>query len=203
VEFADVLRRRRMVRAFQDRPIDRAVLDRVLDAARRGPSAGSTQGLDLLVLEGPVQTTGYWDLTFPDPGARAGFRWQGLFAAPVLVVPVVDPAAYATRYGEADKRGTGLGEVQSWSVPYWWVDGGAAVENILLAAVDEGLGALLFGLFDHERAVLDAHGVPPGRRALGTVALGHPAPDERGRSASRPRRTLDDIVHRGRWGATD
>jgi nitroreductase len=65
--------------------------------------------------------------------------------------------------------------------------------------VDDGLGALLFGLFAHEAAVLAAFGVPAGRRALGTVALGHPAPDEPGRSADRPRRPLADIVHRGRW----
>ncbi len=79
------------------------------------------------------------------------------------------------------------------------MDGGAAVENLLLAAVDEGLGALLFGLFDHEAIVLDAFGVPEGRRALGTIALGHPVPDEPGRSSSRPRRTQDDVVHRGCW----
>jgi nitroreductase len=188
-----------MVRAFRPDPVAPDVLDRVLDAACRAPSAGFTQGLDLLVLEGPAATADYWSLTFPDAAARAGFRWQGLFDAPVLVVPVVDPAAYAERYGQPDKARTGLGEVGAWPVPYWWVDGGAAVQNLLLAAVDEGLGALLFGLFEAERAVLAAHGVPEGRRALGTVALGHPAPDEPGRSATRARRPLAEVVHRGRW----
>jgi nitroreductase len=199
VELSEVLRRRRMVRAFRADPVDASVLERVLDAARRAPSAGSVQPLDLLVLEGRAQTERYWSLTFPDPAARAGFRWQGLFAAPVLVVPVVDPAAYPSRYGEPDKAATGLGTIDAWPVPYWWVDGGAAVENLLLAAVDEGLGALLFGLFASEAAVLDAFGVPHGRRALGTVALGHPAPDEPGRSSGRARRPLTEVVHRGRW----
>jgi nitroreductase len=171
----------------------------VLDAGRRAPSAGFSQGLDLVVLEGGAQTGGYWDLTLPDPAARARFRWQGLLDAPVLVVPVVDPAAYAARYAEDDKAGTGLGDVAAWGVPYWWVDGGAATQNILLAAVDEGLGALLFGLFGHERRVLDALGVPAGRHAVGAIALGHPAPDEPGRSAIRPRRPFDEVVHRGRW----
>lgn len=188
-----------MVRAFRPDPLAADVLGRVLAAASRAPSAGSTSGLDLLVLEGPEQTERYWDLTFPDPAVRAAFRWQGLFSAPVLVIPVVDPDAYAARYGEADKEATGLAEVGAWPVPYWWVDGGAAVENLLLAAVDEGLGALLFGLFDHEQAVLEAFGAPVGRRAVGTVALGHRAPDEPGRSSARPRRPLDEIVHRGRW----
>jgi nitroreductase len=70
---------------------------------------------------------------------------------------------------------------------------------LLLAAVDAGLGALFYGLFDHEAAVLAALGVPAGYRALGAVALGWPAPDEPGRSAGRPRPALGDVVHRGRW----
>ncbi len=188
-----------MVRAFQPDPVEPAALTRILDAASRAPSAGFTQGLDLVVLEGSAQTSRYWDLTLPDPDARARFRWQGLLVAPVLVIPVVDPGAYAARYGEPDKAATDLGTVEAWGVPYWWVDGGAAVENVLLAAVAEGLGALLFGLFDHERAVLDELGVPEGWRAIGTIALGRPAPDEPGRSSGRARRPLDELVHRGRW----
>jgi hypothetical protein len=47
--------------------------------------------------------------------------------------------------------------------------------------------------------VLAELGVPDGWRAVGTVAMGHPAPDEPGRSAGRPRRTLDEVVHRGTW----
>ncbi|MDQ3385686.1 MAG: nitroreductase family protein, partial [Actinomycetota bacterium] len=199
MELSEVLRRRRMVRAFRVEPLPVAVVDRVLEAAGRAPSAGFSQGLDLVVLDDRASVDRYWDLTFPDPGARRAFRWQGLFAAPVLVIPVVDPGAYAARYGEPDKEATGLGGVGSWPVPYWWVDGGAAVQNLLLSAVDEGLGALFFGLFSHERAVLDDLGVPAGRRALGAVALGHPAPDEPGRSATRPRRPRADVVHRNHW----
>ena len=199
MELSEVLRRRRMVRAFLPGPLAPAAVDRVLEAAARAPSAGFSQGLDLVVLDDPAAVGRYWDLTFPDPAARRAFRWQGLFAAPVLVIPVVAPGAYAARYGEPDKEATGLGEVGSWPVPYWWVDGGAAVQNLLLSAVDEGLGALFFGLFAHERAMLDDLGVPPGRRALGTIALGHPAPDEPGRSSTRPRRPRGEVVHRNRW----
>lgn len=194
-----MVRRRRMVRAFEPaRPVAPDALDRVLDAARRAPSAGSSQGLDLLVLVGAEETDRYWDLTLAD---QEGFRWQGLLDAPVLVVPVVSALAYTSRYAEPDKAGTGLAGVEAaaWPVPYWWVDGGMAVLLLLLAAVDEGLGAAFFGLFEHEAAVLGQFGVPEDRRALGTVALGHVAPDEPGRSAARARRPLADVIHRGRW----
>jgi nitroreductase len=199
VQLADALRRRRMVRSFRDDPVAPDVLDRVLDAARRTPAAGNTQAIDLLVLAGPDETARYWDVTLP-PDRRAGFRWPGLLAAPVLVLVYVRPDAYPERYGEVDKAATGLGDgAERWPVPYWHVDAGMAVMALLLAAVDEGLGALFFGQFDHAPALRSAFGVPDGHDAVGTVAVGHPAPDEPGRSAARPRRSRDEVVHRGHW----
>jgi nitroreductase len=182
---------RRMCRAFSREGVGGDALDRVLAAGQRAPSAGNVQAVELLVIDEPAD---YWALTLAD---RDGFRWQGLLDAPVLVIPVVAPAAYAARYAEPDKASTGLGSVDAWPVPYWWVDGGMAVEAMLRVAAEEGLGACFFGLFEHERAVLDAFGVPADRRALGTVALGHPRPDTPGRSAGRAKRA--DRVHRGRW----
>lgn len=173
---------------------------RIAAAATRAPSAGNTWALDLLVLTGD-DAARYWDLTLP-PARRAGFAWPGLLAAPVLLVPYVEPAAYVRRYAEGDKAATGLGDGEGrWSVPYWWVDGGAAVMAVLLAAEAEGLGALFFGQFDHEAAVTRAFGVPPDRRALGTVAVGHPRPGGRHRSdsARRGRPAAGDRLHRGRW----
>jgi nitroreductase len=199
MEFRDVVRRRRMVRNFTSEPVAPDVLERVLDATRRAPSAGFAQGLDLLVLEGTEQTERFWMCTFT-PEARAGFRWQGLFAAPVLVVPFASSGAYVERYAEPDKAGTGLGDgADRWPVPYWLTDAAMAVENLLLAAVDEGLGGLYFGIFSGEAEVRSSFGVPDGHQAIGAIALGHPAPDEPGRSAGRPRRPLDAVVHRGVW----
>ena len=201
MELHDAIRRRRMVRSFQrGRAVEPDVLDQVLDAARRVPSAGNTQGVDLLVLDDEDDRVRFWDASFPDGNRRVLFRWQGLFDAPVIVVPVVEPGAYARRYSETDKVSTsGLDEVDGWPVPYWFVDGGMAVQNVLLAAVGAGLGALFFGLFEREAATLYAFGVPASHRALGAIALGHPAPDAPGRSAGRPRRPLADVVHRGSW----
>jgi nitroreductase len=188
-----------MVRAFTRDPVDPATVDGLVDLARRAPSAGHSQGWAFVVLEGAEQTDRYWDATLP-VARRSAFRWPGLVAAPVLIVVLVDPIAWVERYAEPDKAATGLGEGEAaWPIPYWWVDGGMAVEHLLLGAVDAGLGACFFGLFDHEPAVLDALRVPDGWRALGTVAIGHPAVDELGRSASRGRRALADVLHRGGW----
>jgi nitroreductase len=187
-----------MVRAFTPDPVDPQVVDHLVDLARRAPSAGHSQGWAFVVLEGE-ETRRYWDVTLP-ADRRAAFRWPGLVAAPVLILVLVRPDAWVERYAEADKARAGLGgDASDWPVPYWWVDGGMAVEHLLLGAIAVGLGACFFGLFDHEAAVRSALGVPDGWRALGTVALGHPAPDEPGRSAARGRRPLGDVLHRGGW----
>ena len=73
MDFADVVRSRRMVRAFESRPVPPDVLNRVLDVARRVPAAGNTQGLDLVVLRG-AETARYWDVTLP-AARRPSFRW--------------------------------------------------------------------------------------------------------------------------------
>lgn len=198
--FADVLRSRRMCRDFNPDPVPAEVVDRVVSAGFRGPSAGNTLGLDALVLV-DGQVGDYWEVTLPSQ-RRSDFPWPGLLRAPVLVVPYVDPSAYVERYGRPDKASSGLGEsTTSWPVPYWWVDGGAAVMAMLLAAEAEGLGALFFGQFHHEPAVSEHFGVPAPWRAVGTVAVGWSAPKGRvpSRSARHGRPNPEARVHPGRW----
>jgi nitroreductase len=197
VEFQDAIRRRRMVRNFSDRPVPGDVLDRILDHARRAPSAGFTQGFRFLVLEGAEQVQGFWDATFP-PEERGRFRWQGLFRAPVIVVPCADKDAYLDRYAEPDKGWTDRDEAR-WPVPYWQVDTAFATMSILLSAVDAGLGALFFGIFDGLPALRATFGIPEHITPIGAVALGWPEPDEPSPSLARGRRPLGEVVHRGRW----
>ena len=140
MEFEQAVRRRRMVRSFTAEPVTPGMVDEICDLARRAPTAGNTAGIEFLVLEGDG-TTAYWDVTLPSEH-RDGFAWPGLLAAPVLVVVWTNPGEYLRRYREPDKTHTGLGaSTEAWPVPYWFVDGGAAVMTMLLAARDRGLGA--------------------------------------------------------------
>lgn len=200
-EFADVVRNRRMTRAFLADPIDDDTLASLVALAARAPSAGKTQGWHVVVLEGPA-TARYWDITLPMP-ARESFRWTRLLDAPVLMIALADPDAYVERYAEPDKARTGLGEsVDAWPTPYWTVDASMAVMTLLHAAEDVGLGALFFGVFQREADVRAELGIPDRLQIIGAIALGHPVPDtgeQSGRSAGRGRRTPDEIIHRGRW----
>ncbi len=190
-----------MVRSFTRAYVDADVLDRILDAGRRAPAAGNTDGRAFLVLEGD-EVFRYWDVTLPAGPRRDGFRWQGLLRAPVLVLPCASADAYVARYAEDDKAATGLGAgADRWATPYWTVDAAFAAMRVLDACVDERLGACLFGLFDHEADVKASLGIPSGWQPIGAIALGHPdgGADERGRSAARRRPALADVVHRGGW----
>ncbi len=197
MELREVIRRRRMVRHFDPRPLPGEVLDRILHSATRAPSAGFSQGLDLLVLEGPEAVRGFWAAT-ADP------RFDQPYSAaepPVIVLVLSDKQAYLDRYAAPDKAGLGMDVEEGWPVPYWDLDAAMAAMLMLLTATDEGVGAWWFGVFHGAEALLDGLGVPQGRRLIGAVALGYPAADDRpgGSARTRPRRPLDQVVHRDRW----
>ncbi len=199
MELSRAVTTRRMVRAFEDRPLPAGTLDRLLTLATHAPSAGFAQGWAFVVLEGADETARYWDVTLP-PDRRAGFAWPDLLAAPALIIPLADPDAYVARYAEPDKATSGLGRSpDDWPVPYWLIDTAMSAMLVLLGAVDAELGALFFGIFDREAALMAALGVPDRYRPIGTIAVGYPAPDHPSRSASRGRRSIDEVVHRGGW----
>ena len=118
-----------------------------------------------------------------------------------MILPLASREAYLTRYSEPDKISTGLADPTRWPVPYWQIDTAFATMLLLLAVEDEGLGALFFGVFRNGEKLLAHLDVPGGYDLIGAVALGYPIDDEPGRSAERPRRGLDEIVHRGGWQA--
>jgi nitroreductase len=186
-----------MVRRFDPRPLPAEVLDRILHSATRAPSAGFSQGLDLLVIEGRDAVRGFWAAT-ADP--RFGKPYSTA-EPPAIVLVLSDKQAYLERYGAPDKAGLGMDTEEGWPVPYWDMDAAMAVMLMLLTAVDEGVGAWWFGVFHGAQALLGDLGVPPGRRLVGAVALGWPAADDRpsGSARTRPRRPFDQVVHRGRW----
>jgi nitroreductase len=201
VEFNEVLARRRMVRHYLDVPVDPAVVDRVVAAGLRAPSAGFSQGYALLVLDGSEDRQRFWDVTSVDQDTAswpAGTR-AGVMRAPVLVVTLSCKRAYLDRYADTDKGWTDRDEAR-WPVPYWHVDTGMVALLMLLAAVDEGLGALFMGMMPEVipafRAVFD---IPDDHDIVGVVALGHPDPAAPVRDLSARRRDAAEIVHRGRW----
>jgi nitroreductase len=199
MEFREVVRRRRMVRRFSQRPVPGEVIDRILDVGRRGPSAGFAQGVDFLVLDTTEQVRTFWETTRdPDGGWDPAVIEHG---PPVLVLPLPDAGRYLERYSQPDKIDLGMDLEEHWPVRFWEVDAAMAAMSILYAAVDEGLGGWFFGITNGEREMLDAFGVPQGLRPIGIVGLGYRADDEEpsGSWMRRRRRSFEEQVHRNRW----
>jgi nitroreductase len=200
VELNEALRRRKMARNFSGRPLDPGVLDRLLTQALTAPSAGNTQGRELVVLEGAEETSLFWDATTDPQWRSRSRRAEGLAQAPVVVLPFADPDAYVARYREPDKRPGGGEPDVEWVVPYWLADTAFSVMVLLLGAADAGLGAAFLGNFRGEANLHASLGVPDRFQWFGAVLLGEAAePDPPSPSAARPRRTVEESVHRGRW----
>jgi nitroreductase len=199
MEFSEVLRRRRMVRRFDQRAVPDEVMDRVLESGRRAPSAGFAQGVDFLVLDTPEAVASFWNIT-RDP--EFGWDPEDIAVGPtVLVLPIPDARRYTERYAQPDKIAFGMDDAANWPVKFWEVDASMAAMQMLLAAVDEGLGGWFFGITHGERDLLDRYGVPEGVRPIGILGFGYAATDETpsGSGSSRPRRPFTDQVHRNGW----
>jgi nitroreductase len=188
-----------MVRDFSDEPVARPILDQLMANATRTPSAGYSQGFAFVVLTEPERRRLFWETT-SGPGWRGESESVPLTRAPVVIIPLAHKQAYLDRYALPDKVHTPLSVEAHWPAPYWDIDTGFGVMMILLTAVDLGLGALFFGIFAGEQALLESLGVPEGYRPIGAIALGHPTPGERSRpELPTGRRGLDDAVRWERW----
>jgi nitroreductase len=198
VEFADVVRRRKMVRTYEDRPVDVDSVTRILAAAQRAPSAGFSQGFEFILFENE-DARRFWEVMAPE---EPPVRMPDLVKAPVVIVPLARRDLYLDRYAEEDKGWTDRAEAR-WPVPFWIVDAAFASMLALLAAVDEGLGALFFGIGDQDEVnrFKEVFGLPERVDPIGAIAIGHPALVDpvKSSASTRARRPLDSIVHRGRW----
>jgi nitroreductase len=196
MELADAVRARRMVRRTTAEPVDPAAIDRILALARRAPSAGHSQGQSFVVVtdEGTRRRIAE-ACREPEYVARGFDPW--LSVAPVHVIPCVRRGAYVERYAEPDKAAST--KPDEWEVPFWWVDGGAALMLLLLGAVDEGLAAGFLAI--ESQPIRDILGIPEDVDPLGLVPIGHPAADRRSGSLARGRRPAREVVHRERWSA--
>ena len=142
MEFHEVVMKRRAVRRFEEGGVEREVIERIARLAQRTPSAGFSQGQRLVVVTDPdARREVAQDLRRGSVQGRLR-PWVSECAA--QFVPCVSEAIYHRRYQEPDKVDEDGNEID-WPVPYWWVDIGATMQNIMLAAVDEGLGCGFIG----------------------------------------------------------
>ncbi|MFO7293769.1 MAG: nitroreductase family protein [Actinomycetes bacterium] len=198
MDFAEVLARRRMVRNYRDEPVDPAALTRVAEAALRAPSAGFSQGQAVIVVTDAEIRAQIAAAADEDEYVARGFDpW--ISRAPAHIVLCVSEEAYHRRYRMPDKLDAEGKEID-WPIPYWWVDIGASLMAVLLAAVNEGLAAGFLGThaISDLRSILQ---IPSEYTPIGIVTVGHPAPDRRSSSLDLGRKPLESVLHWQRWGS--
>jgi nitroreductase len=171
METWDAITSRRNVRSFADRPIDEAVLDRILEAGRRAPSSRNWQPWDFVVVTDRAQLE------------ELSKVWQGAghvaHSAATIALVVDDTDDQHTR------------ETAQYDL-------GQATMAIMIAAADQGIGAGHSAVADQAKA-REVLGFPEGRMVAYLIDLGYPA-DRPLKPIRRPdRRPFEDVVHKGRW----
>ncbi len=164
---------KRVVRGFADRPVDTAIVRRILEAGRRAGSAKNLQRWDFVVVRDRERLR-----ALAGVGAWAG-HLAGAAVAVALVTP--DPAA----------------PDQPLSVT--WDSGGAAAQ-MMLEAWASGIGSCPATVYDQAlaRSIL---GYPEDRHCGFILSFGYPADPAELTAPRRSgrRRPLDEIVHEERW----
>lgn len=181
---------RRSIRRFQPEPVPFDLLEKCVNAARLAPSAGNHQRLEYIVVdEGPLV-----DKVF------ASVRWAAYLKPSWTPPPDRRPTAYIVMVADRAVKGNLA------------VDVGLAAENILLTAVEAGLGACCLGSAK-KAYVMDILGIPEGRHVALVIALGYPAESPELTDASGsiqywrdehgvlhvPKKRLAMIMHRGKF----
>ena len=163
----EVVRRRRSIRKYRPDPIPQAKLDHILEAARLAPSWANGQCWTFVVVT---------DAKLRHEVGEAGNAW--IADAPVIIAACADP------------KHSGVKQDQD----YYLLDIGIAMEHLVLAAAEQGLGTCWVGWFNEDRARA-ALGVPDGVRVVASTPLGFPSEEP----AARPRKSLAELVRVNRW----
>ena len=169
MEFAELIQTRYSVRAYKPDPVEEEKLQGVLQAARLAPTAANRQAIQFVV----VRTSGREE----ELGRIYDRDWFAV--APIVICACGIPAENWVR-----KDGKNYNDV----------DVAIAMDHLILAAADAGLGTCWIGAFDPE-ATKELLGLPDGVEPIAFTALGYPADEAR----PKKRKELSELVRYERW----
>jgi nitroreductase len=173
MELDKAIKWRHMVRKYKSDPVPDELIKKLLFNARQAPSAGFMQPAEWIIVKSQNQKTKL---------AHAALSQMWISEAPVVIVAVANTSRPAVRYGE---RG-----VKFYSI----IDTAFGVENLLLTARAESVGASFVGAF-HDDEVSKILDLPSHVRPIGIIAIGWP--DEP--AAKYERLPMEQIVHEEKW----
>jgi FMN reductase [NAD(P)H] len=203
MEFRELLRHRRMVRHYASDPVPRETIERIVRTVRRAPSGGFSQGQRLVVVTEQDTRSRIAELLHEADWVERGLEpWLSI--APVHIVVCTREQDYHDRYNEPDKLAQTGGVEVEWPAPFWFVDAGAAMMLLLLAAIEEGLAAAVYGVTVPEMSAFKSLlQIPEDVAVVAGVTIGKGRPDPQAAHASsrftQRRRDLDEVVRWEHW----
>lgn len=175
-DLMEIMKGRRSIRKYEHRPVPPEALSQVLEAIRWAPSWANCQCWQVVVVTDKAIQEKLQE-ALPPKGNPA---FKAMVQAPVVL-------ALCAKTGVSGYyKGTQTTKFGDW----FMYDLGLATQNLCLAAHALGLGTVIVGLFDHEKAGR-AINLPEGYELVTMIPLGYPA-----KIGSAPkRRPVDDFVH--------
>ena len=173
-DLMDIIKGRRSIRKYQDKEVDEASINKILESVQWSPSWANTQCWEVIVVKDPAIKEQLQGTLVKNPATKA------MVQAPVVLVLC----------GKLQSSGYYNGQVTTKFGDWFMFDLGLATQNMCLTAYDLGLGAVIVGLFDHNK-VKEILGVPDDYEVVTMIPLGHPAKEP---EAPR-RRAINDFTH--------
>ena len=172
----EIIKGRRSVRKYEDRKVSPEILNEVLEAVKWAPSWTNNQCWEIIIVEEPSIRTKLQQ-TLPPNGNPA---LKAIVDAPVLLAVC---AKLRNSGFYKDQASTKFGD-------WFMFDLGIACQNLCLAAYSRGLGTVIVGLYDHNKAA-EILNVPPGYEQVVLIPMGYPAKI----SSAPARRDVDEFIH--------
>ena len=174
-DLMDIIKGRRSVRKYQDKEVPEELLNQILESVQWAPSWANTQCWEVIVVKDQGVKEALAEVLTKTNPAR-----KHLAQAPVILVLC----------GKLKSSGYYKGEAATKFGDWFMFDLGLAAQSLCLTAHSLGLGTVITGLFDHEkaRAVMS---VPEGYELVSIIPLGYPAHD----SSAPKRREVREFTH--------
>jgi nitroreductase len=169
MEFTELIQKRYSVRAYKPDPVEEDKLGQVLEAMRLAPTAANRQSFQFIV----IHTEGR------EAELRRIYHRRWFVQAPLIICACAVPAGNWMRVDGKN---------------YSDVDVAIAMDHLILAAADQGLGTCWVGAFDPD-AAREVLGLPDGVEPVAFTPLGYPD-DQLGPKERKP---MEELVRHERW----
>ncbi len=157
-ELIDAIELRRSIRKFTDQEVSDPLVAQLMEAIKWAPSWANTQCWEVVIVRKKTIKHALSEIvSAKNPATRA----------------VADAPVVLALCGKLNRAGYYKGKKSTKFGDWFMFDLGLATQNLCLAAQDLGLGTVIVGLFDHDRANRLLK-VPQDHECVALVPLGYP-----------------------------